>query len=182
MKKFSSKEAWRKTSQHLLPDARPFPAEGSYDIYPAFKLDDNLIFDGFEALAELMLKHRQIIIDGYSGVFYGHFREKLDLYLKKHGVRTSWTETSEYFKPEIIINEMISPFSGGDDPVFGKRTDLNLEDFFDLPRLKNITPDPDADINIINRTRSSLLQDGKGCLSILISPRMRSSSAPVLKA
>jgi mannose-6-phosphate isomerase class I len=170
MKKFSSKIAWRKTSQHLLPDARPLPVEGSYDIYPACELDDNRIFDGFEALAELMLKHRQIIIDGYSGVFYGHFREKLDLYLKRLGVRTSWTETSDYFKPENTINEMIAPYLGGDDPVFGKRADLTLEDFFDLTRLKNITPDRDADLNILVGPGATL-SGWKGLLAYIDIPK-----------
>ena len=44
---------------------------------------------------------------------------------------------------------MVSPFTGGDDPLFGKRTSLNLEDFFNLSRLKALSPDPEADINII---------------------------------
>jgi mannose-6-phosphate isomerase class I len=144
-----SNKVWRKTDQYLLPEVIPVHSAGCYDIYPAYKLDDNSIFEGFEALAELFIKHRYIIIDGYAGVFYGHFREKLDQYLIRQGVRTSWIVSSDFFKPENIILEMISPFIGGDDPVFGKRTDLTLEDFFDLPRLKEILPDSDSDINIL---------------------------------
>jgi|GEM_PF-5267977 len=34
-------------------------------------------------------------------------------------------------------------------PLFGKRTTLNLDDFFDLPRLKELSPDPESDINLI---------------------------------
>jgi mannose-6-phosphate isomerase class I len=155
MKTIPDKE-WRKTGQHLLPDLRPLQVEGSYDIYPAFKLNNNRIFEGFESLAELFIKHRYIIIDGYIGVFYVHFREKLEGYFKKHGVRTSWRCSSDFIKPKKIIEELITPFLGGDDPVFGKRTDLILEDFFDLPQLKNVIPDPEADLNIIIGPGASL--------------------------
>ena len=44
---------------------------------------------------------------------------------------------------------MVSPFNGGDDPLFGKRTTLTLEDFFDLPRLKELSPNTESDINLI---------------------------------
>lgn len=156
MKRTVSNIGWRKTDQYLLPVVRPFQVEGNYDIYPAYKLDDNLIFEGFESLAELFIRHRYIIIDGYIGVFYGHLREKLDGYLKNHGVRTSWRYTSDFFKPEKLIDEMISPFLGGDDPVFGKRTDLVLQDFFYLPLLIKVAPDPEADINILIGPGASL--------------------------
>jgi len=149
MKKNESNKALRETGQYLLPDLKPSPVDGFYDIYPSFKLENNRIFEGFESLAEIFIKHKHIIIEGYGGVFYSHFRKKLDVYLKRQGVRTSWTDTSGFFKPYQIIEEMITPFLGGDDPLFGKRTDLTLEDFFDLPRLKKVVPDPEADINFL---------------------------------
>jgi mannose-6-phosphate isomerase class I len=149
-------KVWRKTSQYLLPDVKPVPSEGSYDIYPAFKLEENQISEGFESLAEAILKHKTVIIDGYIGVFYDHYCKKLDGYLKKQGIQTSWNSTFDFLKPPYIIDKMISPFTGGDDPLFGKRTDLNIEDFFDLSRLKNISPDTDADINIIIGPGASL--------------------------
>jgi mannose-6-phosphate isomerase class I len=170
LNKFALKKDWRKTSQHLLPDVKPHLQEGNYDIYPSFKLDNNLIYEGFEALAELFLEQRYIVIDGYAGVFYDHFREKLDRCLKRRGVRTSWTESSEFLKPEKIIDELVSPFLGGDDPVFGKRTDLNLEDFFDLHGLKNVLPDPDTDISIIIGPGASL-SGWKGLLVYIDLPK-----------
>jgi hypothetical protein len=86
-------KVWRKTSQYLLPDVKPVPSEGSYDIYPAFKLEENQISEGFESLAEAILKHKTVIIDGYIGVFYDHYCNKLDEYLKKKGIQTSWKST-----------------------------------------------------------------------------------------
>jgi len=44
---------------------------------------------------------------------------------------------------------MIAPFLGGDDPLFGKRTNLKLEDFFDLQKLKSIQPDKTADLSVL---------------------------------
>lgn len=51
---------------------------------------------------------------------------------------------------------MTAPFLGGDDPLFGKRTTLDLEDFFETDRLKSIRPDPGSDINIIIGPGASL--------------------------
>jgi mannose-6-phosphate isomerase class I len=147
---------WRKTTQHILPETKPASGEQWYDIYPAWKLDENLIYEGFEALAESFLLHRQIIIDGYVGVFYDSFRKKLDQCFKRHGVRASWKSTNDFLMPHFIIDEMISPFLGGDDPLFGKRTSLILDDFFDIELLRESEPDGDADINIIIGPGASL--------------------------
>ncbi|MBK9388720.1 MAG: class I mannose-6-phosphate isomerase [Bacteroidetes bacterium] len=140
---------WRKTSQHLLPDVKPSSEIKSYDIYPSLKLDDNLIFDGFETLAELFIKNRQIIIDGYIGVFYTRFREKLEECFSIYGIRTNWINASDYLKSPSEIGKITAPYLGGNDPLFGKRTDLNLEDFFNMSLFRSVKPDTDADLNII---------------------------------
>src|SRR5665647_1010027 len=140
---------WRKTEQYLLPEVKPLSREGNYDIYPSFKMDDNQISEGFELLAELFLDRKQIIIDGYIGVFFDYFREKFDGYLIKHGVKTAWKSTLDFLKPPDFIEKMVSPFLGGDDPLFGTRTTLNLEDFFDPDLIRESRPDPYSDINII---------------------------------
>jgi mannose-6-phosphate isomerase class I len=143
------KKEWRKTDQHLLPKIKLQTDPESYDIYPAFKLDNEQISEGFESLAEIISKHRIIILDGYIGVFYDQYHEKLDRYLKIHGKKTSWKNVSDYIKKPYVIEKMVAPFIGGDDPIFGKRTNLNLEDFFDLPQINKLSPDPTADINLI---------------------------------
>jgi mannose-6-phosphate isomerase class I len=149
LKKRGFKEKWRKTEQHLLPQVKPVHDDLTYDIYPAFLLDNDEIFVGFESLANGILNQKTVILDGYIGVFYDEFLEKLDQHLKIHGKKPSWKNTSDYYKLPAIIEEIVSPFTGGDDPVFGKRTSLVLEDFFDLPLLTESKPDPEADINLI---------------------------------
>ena len=147
---------WRNTGQYLLPEVKQLQKEGQYDIYPSFSLDDNLISEGFEALAEAFVIHRQITIDGYIGVFYATFCEKLDIYLRSKGIKASWKETFSYFKKPEVIREMVSPFLGGDDPLFGTRTTLDLIDFFDPDLSPGMTPESDADINIIIGPGASL--------------------------
>jgi mannose-6-phosphate isomerase class I len=150
------KKEWRKTSQYPLPGEKPHPPVGCYDIYPSCKLDDNLISDGFEALVQLILHHSHIVIDGYMGVFYDHFREKVDSLLKDRGITPKWQNTFDHLKHPDVITEMVSPFLGGDDPVFGKRTSLILEDFFESEWSEELIPDPDADLNFIIGPGASL--------------------------
>jgi mannose-6-phosphate isomerase class I len=150
------KNEWRKTDQPLLPYEKPSTHEGYYDIYPSFKLDENKIFEGFESLAEVFTKHKTVILDGYVGVFFDQFRDNLDAALKKRGIRTSWKSTSEFLKPPAIIEKLVSPFTGGDDPLFGKRTSLRLEDFYDINLLQEAKPDPDAGLNLIIGAGASL--------------------------
>jgi len=156
LKQTGLNKVWRKTSQNLLPVKKIIPAPGKYDIYPSFKLDGEKIFEGFGSLASIVMKHKNVIIDGYIGVFFDQFRENLDEILREHGLRSSWINTSEFLKPPEIIEEMIFPYTGGDDPLFGKRTDLNIEDFFEISRLKELSTNPKADINIIIGPGASL--------------------------
>jgi mannose-6-phosphate isomerase class I len=150
------KKVWRKTDQYILPEVKSVNPLGRYNIYPSFKLDDNQISMGFESLAEAMMKHKLAVIDGYIGVFYDHFRDTLESRFKNLGIKTCWKNTSAFLKHPDIIDDMVSPFTGGDDPVFGMRTSLKLEDFFDLDILKEQRPDPAVDINLIIGPGASL--------------------------
>ena len=92
---------------------KPLNSKGSYDIYPTHKLDSNKIESGFDSLAKVISKHKIIIVDGYVGVFYDQFREKLEEHLKNLGKKTSWKSTNDFLKCPDVISEMISPFTGG---------------------------------------------------------------------
>jgi mannose-6-phosphate isomerase class I len=156
LKNSGFKETWRKTEQYLLPRVKPSHDDMAYDIYPAYKLDNNQVSVEFESLAKVISNEKIVVIDGYIGIFYDQFREKLDQHLKILGKKTSWKITSDYHKHSGILEEMVSPFTGSDDPVFGKRTHLYLEDFFNLHLLKKSLPDQDADINLIIGPGASL--------------------------
>ncbi len=133
----------------MLPASKSLCAEGKYDIYPSMRIDDNQIFTGFDSLAGKIKSHRTVAIDGYIGVFFDLFQVQLDKILSKNGYKVSWKKTSDFYKPEWQILEMTAPFLGGDDPLFGRRTTLNLEDYFIMERLRSVGPEEDYDINIL---------------------------------
>jgi mannose-6-phosphate isomerase class I len=164
------KKPWRKTEQYLLPEEKPLSSKGGYDIYPTFKLDGEKISSGFESLAELICKHKIVIIDGYAGVFYDQFREKLEKYFKNQRKTTSWKFTSDFIKNPDEISLLVSPFTGGDDPVFGYRTKLILEDFFEIHSLKETKANEESDINILIGPGASL-SDWNGLLLYIDLPK-----------
>jgi mannose-6-phosphate isomerase class I len=149
-------ENWRNTAQYLMPATKNGTEKGRYDIYPTLKIEEGLINAGFDSLAEIIKGERTVIIDGYTGVFYDWFRETMDQALRKLHVKALWWEAETAMKPEAEINLMIEPFLGGDDPLFGSRASLELSDYFDPEKLKNIQPDPEAAMNIIIGPGASL--------------------------
>jgi len=142
-------QPFRKTSQSLLPAARPAPPAGQYDIYPAFPLEPGLITLGFDALAERLAGARQVVIDGYPGVLWENFRQQLDAALHRHGRHAGWRSVAEALRPEAEIDALLAPFLGGDDPLFGTRFTGALLDFFDTERLPKLAPFPVADLSIL---------------------------------
>jgi mannose-6-phosphate isomerase class I len=140
---------FRKTNQDLLPAEKKILPGEKYDIYPSFIISDNQIFSGFDSLAKAVAEHNIVIIDGYIGIFYDHFRKCLDDALKQAGYSTYWINTVDYLKPVEQICKMSAPFLGGNDPLFGKRTSLKIEDYFETVLLEAVTPDLRYDINII---------------------------------
>ncbi len=160
----------RKTVQYLLPEIKPAHDAGTYDIYPSFELEEGKIFEGYEVLAEFVSKYRIVIFEGYGGVYFDLFQEKLDKALIELGLTTSWKKAADFFLHPAMIGAMISPFMGGDDPLFGKRADLNLQDFFDFNAFSKLSPDPVADINLIIGPGASL-SGWKGLLAYIDLPK-----------
>jgi mannose-6-phosphate isomerase class I len=146
----------RKTSQDLMPYRKLQNHRDIYDIYPAFAIPDSRILDDLEQLANIISAHGQVIIDGYHGVFFDEIRERFDRLFRAKGLSVKWRSTYNYLKAESQIVEMCMPFAGGDDPVFGRRTTLNLQDFFRIDELSSIEPEENSDINIIIGPGASL--------------------------
>ncbi len=127
---------------------RGLEAKG-YDIYPSFKIEDNQIFADFKSLAKKLSAHDTIIIDGYTGVSFGLYREKLDAEFKDQNIQVTWINVEEAIKPADVINKLIHPFMGEESSIFGSRATIELIDFFDTGKLDNIKQRPETDINII---------------------------------
>ncbi|HRX11029.1 MAG TPA: hypothetical protein P5210_05240, partial [Draconibacterium sp.] len=110
----SEMENWRKSDQFLMPQKKVNPeVQGKYSLYPATKIEDGKITDGFETLAQEIANKKQIIIDGYIGVFFEEFKEQLNAEFNKLGKKVAWQSADEALKPESEINKIIAPFLGG---------------------------------------------------------------------
>jgi mannose-6-phosphate isomerase class I len=120
----------RKTSQFLLPADIPLTGNGSYDIYPSYPVDDTIISRGFKELAAILASQQTIIIDGYTGVYYDDFRERLSKALRATGKKITFTRAQEHLKSSEEVDRLVSPFLGGDDPLFGKRANISLREMF----------------------------------------------------
>jgi len=140
---------WRKTTQHLMPQARQETPPSDYDIYPSWRLGQNQIKAGFGELALQLAGEDRVILDGYPGVIWEDFRAQLDGALHAQGVRTNWVDVTNALKLPQDIDELLAPYLGGDDPLFGTRFPGTLADFFHPDALSFLQPYPQADLNII---------------------------------
>ncbi|SFK56141.1 Sugar kinase of the NBD/HSP70 family, may contain an N-terminal HTH domain [Porphyromonadaceae bacterium KH3CP3RA] len=146
----------RKTTQQLIPEKVFRTTPGKYNIYPGFPIGDGKIGAGNKALAEWIAQHKTVIIEGYVGVLWENFVANIDKELAGMGKKALWFHTDAALHSPQEINEMLEPYLGGDDPVFGRITDKQLSDWYDNEKLRNIKPDVNADINIVVGCGASL--------------------------
>lgn len=83
---------------------------------------------------------RAVVIDGYVGVLWAELCASLNQALRAEGVSATWLSVDAALKPEGEINELLAPYLGGDDPVFGKRYTGELIDLFDADKLVALRP------------------------------------------
>lgn len=146
--------SFRKTAQYLLPPKKP--AFQGYDLYPTFPLVSGHIDSGFEDLAPILAKQTAVILDGYAGVMWEDFRERLSTEFSRHHVSSNWLNINAALKSETEITDLTQPFMGNDDPLFGKRFNGQLVDFFDPHKLQELKPQPGFMLNIIYGTGAAL--------------------------
>lgn len=138
----------RSTKQFLIPAKKETALIHQYDIYPTFKINQQ-IYNGFESLAVWIAAQKtNITIDGYSGVYWDIFLDSLNAEFIKKGIHVNWVNINEALKPENVINEIIAPAMGGDDPLFGKIYEGVITDFFDAGKLSSLKP-IEGSVNII---------------------------------
>lgn len=137
------------------------PCSGQYDVLPGFPIPAGSITHGWAALAQHIAEQaaagcRQVIIDGYGGVFWEDLRAFLSAALAQHALEAAWTNIQSAQKPAAQVSQMVAPFLGGDDPLFGTRFSGTLADFFDPSALRALQPDPTAALNILYGTGAAL--------------------------
>ncbi len=145
----------RSTRQFLIPAHKETSTDTKYDIYPTFKTTEP-IYTGFESLASwIIAQGKNVVIDGYSAVYWDIFVNALNDELQKKGVDANWLNSNTAFKTEDAINQIISPAMGGDDPLFGKIYEGNLSDFFDCTKISALKP-VEGQLNIIYGSGAAL--------------------------
>ncbi|RDC56012.1 hypothetical protein DU508_13850 [Pedobacter chinensis] len=155
----SIEEPMRKTEQEIMPAyTKEINKPDSYDIYPYHSLGDHKIYHGFFELCQFITEQKTVVIDGYIGVYWNRVVNALSQELALLGLQVNIIDASLFLKNEEVIDEMVDPFMGQKDSVWGKRTNLELSDFYELDVLKNVQIDPQYDINIIIGCGASLAQ------------------------
>jgi mannose-6-phosphate isomerase class I len=150
---------WRKTTQPLMPTATEEAGSllpGEYDIYPFAKLGDDKINSGYKSLAKWMKDKGPVLIDGYVGNDWEHICTSLNAALAEAGVEVHWIKTSSFMKSEAEIEKLVQPFIGEKGNVWGRRTSLELKDFFNGKELENIQWKENV-LNIVIGTGASLV-------------------------
>ncbi len=71
-----------------------------------------------------------IAVECYSGVFIDEITSALEDAFDGSLLLRS----AEAFRPEAKIEQLVAPFDGGDDPVFGRLSNLRMEDFLDTEK------------------------------------------------
>lgn len=124
-----------------------------YDIYPSFPLAPGVIAVGFAALATVILEvaadGRNVVIDGYGGVLWNDVRRRLDAELRALGVHATWVDVRDMMLSAGRIDELVAPFLGGDDPLWGTAFTGELADFFDPSALSELRGDAEAGLSIV---------------------------------
>ncbi len=139
----------RSTTQFLMPYQKSGAVPDSYDIYPSFKLDERQVFTDFEQLAQKIFSQPVVLVDGYVGVYFEVFREKLQQLADRSGIKVNWVNMESALKPEPEIDALIEPFMGEVGSIFGTRATISLSDFFDSAKLKSLSQNSQADVNIV---------------------------------
>ena len=151
-----SQDGFRKTTQDLMPAQVSTTPLGEYNIYPGFPIEEGKIWSGYRELAEKIRSASVVILDGFPGVLWENLRESLSTELDALGVDAVWQDaTSAMHSPEQV-EELIAPYMGGNDPLFGRRFDRKLADFFQPNKLASFHPDPSVTLNIIYGCGSAL--------------------------
>lgn len=84
-----------------------------------------------EAVIEAGRKRTIVVVDCYTGALERDILAELTSRLKPAITLGAW----EALQTEEHINRLCAPFLGGDDPLFGRMSDLELRQFFDEEKL-----------------------------------------------
>lgn len=132
-------------------------ANDHYHLYPAHSIGAGKIFTGYPSLAQWISQHRQVIIDGYSGVAWKEVQQCLQTAFEQEGYSVNWIDVHGLMKSPAAIQRLAAPFLGTPGAVWGTKCTHTLEDFFRMDQVLACKPNEDYNINIAFGTGAALL-------------------------
>jgi len=150
---------FRKSGQAIMPYrvSGNINTNGGYNIYPYHSLGKEKIFNGYGSLVRWMSEFPCIIIDGFSGVLWEDVQSSLADACTKEGLKVRWIRSEEFLKPSAEIEKLVAPFLGDKDSVWGTKTTLQIEDFFQVEKISAIKEEAGYNCNIIIGPGASLV-------------------------
>lgn len=141
----------RKSSQFLMPVKLDpsFTVRDEYNIYPAYALGKNKVFNGYGSLARWIIQRKTVIIDGFAGVFWDKIQAELHEYFVNESLTINWIYTADFLKSVPATDKLVQPFLGSYNSVWGTKTTLSLKDFYEIEKLTKQLPDANYDLNIV---------------------------------
>jgi mannose-6-phosphate isomerase class I len=130
-------------------------AQTGYNVFPSYS-SEFPVYSGFDSLATRIINQQTVVLDGFGGVLWEDFTERLRTALKAFNKKIFWYNIDACLHSPGKINTTIEPNLNGDDPVFGKRYIGSLQDFFDEQKLELLRPSEEVDLNIVYGTGAAL--------------------------
>lgn len=123
-----------------LPKSQTTFPRGLFDTLPEFEISAGEINSGYSALADRIvaaMPHglRVLAIDGFHGTDWAAFRSGIDAQLAKHNIFPEWWDVRDCLLPAEVIREKITPFLGGNDPLWGTHFPMGPDVFFDAEKI-----------------------------------------------
>jgi len=151
---------FRKSLQGVMPYQLSDKTNNTdgYDIYPTHPLGGSRICNGYKSLAKWMKDYRCIMVDGFSGVLWDDVQACLQEAFATMGLKIRWVRASHYLKPANEIQQIVAPFLGERDSVWGVRASLTLKDFFQVKQMTALKWEEGFDCTIVIGTGASLVE------------------------
>jgi len=115
---------------HSNTQTKPF----QYEISPTFPVQGTLS-NSYPDLVAHLITHHIHSIDGFVGVNWDTIITKLKQEFEKQGVTPRFIAMNSALKAESAIQELVAPYLGGNDPLFGKKAGIQLIEYFDTQKL-----------------------------------------------
>lgn len=147
---------WRDSAQPLLPEHAATHSPDTYNRYPAHPLGNGRIQTGYTSLANWIVQHRVVVIDGYAGIFWDKICTSLKPELARMGVNVRWHNIQCCLKDSRQIQDLVAPFIGNEGDVWGTKASLHITDFFDEEKIATVLPEGPYDLHIIYGSGAAL--------------------------